>query len=135
MSASADTGLGEDRLALRDTGLEEIPAVREAMETYAHEPGLLSEIGGEQLLEKVEAGEVVLLDLRPREEFDSGHLPHARSIPYTELSQRMGAPGDFARAYVIAHEVGHHIQNLLGVSNEVHARQRGAGPTAAGTAE
>jgi predicted metalloprotease len=34
---------------------------------------------------------------------------------FSELSQRFGAPGEFARAYVIAHEYGHHIQNLLGV--------------------
>ncbi len=33
---------------------------------------------------------------------------------FRDLSQRMGAPGDFAQAYVIAHEVGHHVQNLLG---------------------
>lgn len=38
--------------------------------------------------------------------------------------QRMGAGGDFAGAYVLAHEVGHHIQNLLGVSMEVQRRQR-----------
>jgi uncharacterized protein len=39
---------------------------------------------------------------------------------YTDLKQRLGAPGDFAQAYVIAHEVGHHVQNLLGVSDRVH---------------
>jgi len=45
---------------------------------------------------------------------------------YDELKTRFGAPGDFARAYVVAHEVGHHVQNLLGTSNQVHeARQRG----------
>jgi uncharacterized protein len=38
---------------------------------------------------------------------------------YNELKQRFGAPGDFAMAYVIAHEVGHHIQNLLGTSEKV----------------
>lgn len=44
---------------------------------------------------------------------------------YRDLSQRFGAPGDFAQAYVIAHEVGHHVQNLLGLSDQVHqARQR-----------
>jgi hypothetical protein len=44
---------------------------------------------------------------------------------YTELSSRFGAPGDFAQAYVIAHEVGHHVQNLLGISGEVQeTRQR-----------
>jgi len=40
---------------------------------------------------------------------------------FNELERRFGAPGDFARAYVVAHEVGHHVQNLLGVSEQVHA--------------
>ncbi len=38
---------------------------------------------------------------------------------FHELEQRFGAPGDFAQAYVIAHEIGHHVQNLSGVSGEV----------------
>jgi hypothetical protein len=42
---------------------------------------------------------------------------------YDELEQTFEAPGDFAQAYVIAHEVGHHIQTLLGATQEVHARQ------------
>lgn len=42
---------------------------------------------------------------------------------YNDLKNRFQAPGDFAMAYVIAHEVGHHVQNLLGVSDEM-ARQR-----------
>jgi predicted metalloprotease len=42
---------------------------------------------------------------------------------FRELSQRFGAPGDFARAYVIAHEVGHHVQQLLGISAQVHAQR------------
>jgi len=45
---------------------------------------------------------------------------------YDELRQRFGAPGDFAQAYVLAHEIGHHVQNLLGISDKVQAaRQRG----------
>jgi predicted metalloprotease len=43
---------------------------------------------------------------------------------FQELSERFGAPGEFARAYVVAHEIGHHVQNLLGVSERVQ-RQRG----------
>jgi uncharacterized protein len=42
---------------------------------------------------------------------------------FRELSERFGAPGEFARAYVIAHEIGHHVQNLLGISERVQ-RQR-----------
>ncbi len=43
---------------------------------------------------------------------------------YETLKNRLGAPGEFAQAYVIAHEVGHHVQNLLGISGKVDA-QRG----------
>ncbi len=39
---------------------------------------------------------------------------------YQDLRSKMGAPGDFAQAYVIAHEVGHHVQNLMGISDQVH---------------
>jgi predicted metalloprotease len=42
---------------------------------------------------------------------------------FRDLEARFGAPGDFAQAYVIAHEVGHHVQNLLGTSTEVRRRQ------------
>src|SRR5215475_11650767 len=43
---------------------------------------------------------------------------------FQELRDRFHAPGDFAQAYVIAHEVGHHVQNLLGISEQVEALQR-----------
>lgn len=43
---------------------------------------------------------------------------------FDDLKRRFRAPGDFAQAYVIAHEVGHHVQNLLGVSDKVHRAQQ-----------
>ena len=50
---------------------------------------------------------------------------------FADLTRRFGAPGDFARAYVIAHEVGHHVQNLLGISDAAaEARRRASGEDA-----
>jgi predicted metalloprotease len=48
---------------------------------------------------------------------------------FNDLAQRHDAPGDFAQAYVVAHEVGHHVQTLLGVSEQVHAARSRAGET------
>jgi uncharacterized protein len=46
---------------------------------------------------------------------------------FAVMQERLGAPGDFAQAYVIAHEVGHHVQNLLGISEQVSALRAQAG--------
>jgi len=43
---------------------------------------------------------------------------------FEDLQNRFGAPGDFAQAYVIAHEIGHHVQTLTGISGKVHAAKR-----------
>jgi len=45
---------------------------------------------------------------------------------FHDLSARHGAPGDFAQAYVIAHEIGHHVQTLLGISSQVQQARQGA---------
>jgi predicted metalloprotease len=44
---------------------------------------------------------------------------------YEDMKNKLGAPGDFAQAYVIAHEVGHHVQTLLGISAQVNKAQQG----------
>ncbi|PKO92035.1 MAG: hypothetical protein CVU16_07470 [Betaproteobacteria bacterium HGW-Betaproteobacteria-10] len=46
---------------------------------------------------------------------------------FRELKERFKAPGEFAQAYVIAHEVGHHVQNLLGIAEKVHSAQQRVG--------
>lgn len=43
---------------------------------------------------------------------------------YSDLKNRFGAPGDFAQAYVVAHEIGHHVQTLLGISKQVMAQRQ-----------
>jgi hypothetical protein len=48
---------------------------------------------------------------------------------YSDLKDRFKAPGDFAQAYVIAHEVGHHVQTLLGISEKVQQSRRGLSET------
>jgi predicted metalloprotease len=48
---------------------------------------------------------------------------------YRDLKNLIGAPGDFAQAYVIAHEVGHHVQSLLGISDKVQTARRGMNET------
>jgi len=42
---------------------------------------------------------------------------------FRDLKNKLGAPGDFAKAYVVAHEVGHHVQNLMGISDQVRSVQ------------
>jgi hypothetical protein len=49
---------------------------------------------------------------------------------FQELARRFRAPGDFAQAYVIAHEVGHHVQHVLGTDERIRQQQRGARPEA-----
>ncbi len=46
---------------------------------------------------------------------------------FDELKRRFGAPGDFAQAYVVAHEIGHHVQDLLGTMDKVNAAEQRAG--------
>lgn len=50
---------------------------------------------------------------------------------YDQLERQFQAPGDFAKAYVLAHEVGHHVQNLLGTASQVRAAQQRASETQA----
>ncbi|MFO7707642.1 MAG: neutral zinc metallopeptidase [Desulfobacterales bacterium] len=50
---------------------------------------------------------------------------------YKDLQTRFGAPGDFAQAYVIAHEIGHHVQNLLGIAEKVQSQRSRVGETEA----
>ena len=51
---------------------------------------------------------------------------------FRELDERFGAPGDFAQAYVVAHEIGHHVQTLTGLSARLQSARQRAGDPAGG---
>ena len=54
----------------------------------------------------------------------SDHKVYIDLAFYQELKDKLGAPGEFAQAYVVAHEVGHHVQNLLGIADQVDSQRR-----------
>lgn len=74
--------------ALRELGLERLASlekvVRDFRQTRA-EPVTI-----EELLDKIEGGKVTILDVRPENEYQTGHIPNARSIPYDQLEKRLG---------------------------------------------
>ena len=74
-------------LALRDASVARLAEVERAARDYLGAE--VDTIGREELLARMRAGEVVLVDVRPREEFDAGHIEGARSIPLAELEQRL----------------------------------------------
>jgi rhodanese-related sulfurtransferase/predicted transcriptional regulator len=74
-------------LALRDASVARLAEVERAARDYLGDE--VDTIGREELIARMRVGEVVLIDVRPREEFDAGHIDGARSIPLAELEQRL----------------------------------------------
>lgn len=84
---------GQDVVGLwvnvREVAGVHLAELRDALGQMAAAPDLLSEESRESLLAKARSGEVIMLDVRPNEEFTAGHLPFARSMPLDELEQRL----------------------------------------------
>jgi len=76
-------------LALRDLGVQQLPELRELVRAYFDEPESLAKLSEDELLQKVDSGEVFLLDLRLTEEYEAGHLPRAHSLPAGELARKV----------------------------------------------
>lgn len=74
---------------LRETAEEHLVELRVALAQIATQPDALSSENRESLLEKARNGDIVVIDVRPGDEFAAGHLPHARSIPLGELEKRL----------------------------------------------
>ena len=73
-------------VAARQTAEALLPELRDVVRQAAEDPEALSAVRFRQLLRDVQAGRVMLIDLRPAEEFRAGHLPGARSLPFDELN-------------------------------------------------
>jgi rhodanese-related sulfurtransferase/DNA-binding transcriptional ArsR family regulator len=76
-------------VGLRQVAEEHLVELRLALQQMMAEPEQLSRVGRKELLTQAKRGEIVVLDVRPSEEFDTAHLPYARSMPLSELTQRM----------------------------------------------
>lgn len=76
-------------VALRQVATVHLAELRQAVQQMLAEPGHLNELGRRELLAQARRGDVVVLDVRPPDEYDAGHLPHARSLPLAELARRL----------------------------------------------
>jgi len=76
--------------ALRNLGDLQLVEVSRLVQSFLQDRGPLQSINAAELLQHMEAGDVVILDVRPDLEYQSGHIPKARSIPIDELESRLG---------------------------------------------
>jgi rhodanese-related sulfurtransferase len=76
-------------VVLRQVAEEHLVELQMALRQLIAEPDRLAQVGRKDLLTQAKRGEVVVLDVRPREEYETAHLPYARSLPLAELSRRL----------------------------------------------
>src|SRR6266498_3975708 len=76
--------------ALRDLGELQLAEVNRLVQRFLQDRSPLQSINATQLVERMETGDVLILDVRPELEYQSGHIPEARSIPIDELETRLG---------------------------------------------
>ncbi len=74
---------------LRSVAEEHLVEMQLALQQIMAEPKLLTSIGRKELLARAKRGQVIVLDVRPQDEYNTAHLPHACSMPLTELKQRL----------------------------------------------
>ena len=85
----SDPAVHEFLRCLQDIAARQLAEVREIVSDYFTEPESLEPLGAVDLLERIKADDVVILDVRPEDEYASGHLPGALSIPAAELERRL----------------------------------------------
>jgi rhodanese-related sulfurtransferase/DNA-binding transcriptional ArsR family regulator len=75
---------------LREVAEEHLLELRMAVDQMIAQPEKLSSVDGKALIDQAKRGEVIVIDVRPQEEYEAGHLPFARSMPVAELEKRLG---------------------------------------------
>jgi rhodanese-related sulfurtransferase/DNA-binding transcriptional ArsR family regulator len=85
----ADDEVYRFSFALRELAQARLAEVEQVARDYFEERGAMEAVGGDELLRRVKAGEVTVLDVRPPEEYRAGHIPGALSIPVGELKARL----------------------------------------------
>lgn len=86
----ADPQVGEFFLRLRGLAESRLAEIQQVTRQYLDERGALEPVGNDELVRRVRAGEVTLIDVRPREEYLAAHIPGAISVPLGELGTRLG---------------------------------------------
>jgi DNA-binding transcriptional ArsR family regulator/rhodanese-related sulfurtransferase len=76
-------------VALRHVAGEHLVELRLAVQQMMSDPDRLTQLGRKDLMVQAKRGDVIVIDVRPREEYDTAHLPFARSLPLTELAKRL----------------------------------------------
>ena len=85
----AGQDVGDLWVAMREVAQEHLVELRVALDEIASAPDNLASCSRKQLMEQAKRGEIIVIDVRPRAEFDHAHLPFARSMPLEEIVQRM----------------------------------------------
>jgi rhodanese-related sulfurtransferase len=87
----ADSDVAQLWVALRSLAEERLVELQVALRSLAAPGGELTGVDRKDILLRAQRGEIVVIDVRPAEEFEAGHLPHARSLPLPELKRRLRA--------------------------------------------
>src|SRR5690348_3857113 len=85
----ADEGVFRMWQAIRTVGETQLAEIDRVVQTFLQDRTLLQPIGAHEVLRRLSDDQIVLLDVRPAEEYEASHLPQARSIPVTELEARL----------------------------------------------
>jgi rhodanese-related sulfurtransferase len=86
----ADPQVGRFLLELRGLAESRLAEIEQVTRHYLEQRGALEAVDNEELVRRVRAGEVTLLDVRPHEEYLAGHIPGALSVPLADLASRLG---------------------------------------------